>query len=114
MMKLGVPVFLLSLTSASAQTIENFSTFFVERMDKECRVAQRAAPQNQKVTDSQIAQYCNCVARHAIETITMDEVFDLQRTAQRPRSMQNKLNALGETCAEVLSGKVRDEPTRRR
>jgi hypothetical protein len=102
---------ILSLTASQAapQTIEQFTTSWARGMDRECRVIQRAAAENQNLSDNQIAQYCNCVARHSVEVITMDELLALQQTGQRPQSMQHKLNALGQTCAEVLSGRTRDD-----
>jgi len=101
---------LLMAGSASAQTLDNFSKSFAAGLEKECNSIQRANPQNQNLTDGQIGQYCNCVARHSLEVITMDEIFSLQKTGERPPSMQRKLNALGETCVDVLLGKVRDTP----
>lgn len=96
-----------------AQTIDQFSSSFVESMTKECKQTQRADAQNAKMTDSQIAQYCSCVSRHSVEVVTMPEVFELARTGERPKTMQQKLNALGTTCVEVLLGKTRDGPIKR-
>jgi hypothetical protein len=110
--KLIAAALALSSAGAFAQTLEKFGASFADQMDKECRAIQFAAPQNQRMSVGQIAQYCSCIARHSVEVITMDEIFSLQRSGQRPDSMQKKLNAMGQACADVVSGKAIDQPLR--
>jgi len=98
---------------SAAQTVDQFSGSFVESLTRECRQIQRASPQNAHLTDFQIDQYCSCVSRHAAEVVTMPEIFELARTGVRPVTMQQKLNALGATCVEVLLGKTKDGPIKR-
>jgi hypothetical protein len=107
---IGISVVALYATNASAQTLDSFSSKFAIAVERECIPYQRAAPLNAKMSDAQIAQYCSCVARHSIEVVTLEEIIELQKTGQRPRSMQIKLNALGTTCVEVLMGKTKDGP----
>lgn len=97
-----------------AQTIQEFSAYWTDTISKECQPTQRAAPENSKLTDAQLAQYCGCIGRHSAEVVTMNEVFELSKTGQRPKSMQQKLNALGATCTEVVMGKTKDEPIKPR
>jgi len=98
--------------AALAQSIDEFSAAFLVGMEKECSSTQRADPKNRNISGRQIAQYCNCVATHSLEVITIDEMLTLERTGQRPTSMQNKLNALGQTCGEVFLGSSKDGPMR--
>lgn len=108
---IGATAIIVFLSSpVSAQTIQEFSSYWSDTIDRECQPTQRSAPENARLTDAQLTQYCGCVGRHSVEVITMKEVFELSKTGQRPRSMQQKLNALGATCAEVVMGKTKDEP----
>jgi hypothetical protein len=94
---------------ARAQSIDELSAAFLVGMEKECNSIQRADPQNRNLSDRQIAQYCNCIATHSLQVITIDEMVALERTGQHPTSMQNKLNALGKTCGEVYLGRTKDD-----
>jgi hypothetical protein len=107
---LSVALFSFAAAVATAQTIDQFRNVWIDGVRTNCVTTQRASSENQRVTDGQIAQYCDCVARHSAEVITIDEVFELHRTGQRPPDMQKKLNAMGETCVEVILGRVKDGP----
>jgi hypothetical protein len=97
--------------AASSQTIDKFITAFLVGLEKECNSIQRTNPQNRNLSNRQIAQYCTCVATHSVNQITIDEMVALERTGLRPMSMQNKLDALGQTCAEVYLRRPQDGPT---
>jgi hypothetical protein len=71
---------------------------------------QRAVPLNAKLSDQLLTRYCDCVARHAEDTV---QVEDMLAATKGPisRRMQIELNALGDACAGVVSGTVKDGPS---
>ena len=82
---------------AVAQTIDQFRGEFVKSFGDECLKIQRSAPANANVADVLVVKYCGCVTKHAPEVVTVDDLMDINKTGQRSRNLQNKLNALGKT-----------------
>ncbi len=94
---------------ASAQTIDQFKDNFVRVFGEQCLSTQRASAENASLPDETIVKYCGCVTRHAPEVVTYEDLQVIEKTGQRGRGLQNKLNALGKTCAEWMRGEVRDD-----
>lgn len=103
-------VILVATGSAFAQTVNDFRDNFIRTFGDQCLRTQRAAPGNSGVSDEIIVKYCDCMARHAPEFVTMDDLTELARTGQRGRELQNKLNAAGDACAAWIRGEVVDGP----
>ena len=96
-----VAITLVMPAARAEDTVEDFKSGFIGRLNNECLEKQRGAPENKNLAYPIIAQYCTCVSTHGAEVITMQDLFD--DVAGRGRNLQMKLNALGKTCAEEIS-----------
>jgi hypothetical protein len=105
---LGGALSLMAIQATSAQTIDEFRNKFKEGVRRECLVTQRNAAENRNLSDGLLVRYCDCVASHSTEVLTIQEI--MQVPAGPSRETQLKLNALGKTCIEMIQGVVRDAP----
>jgi hypothetical protein len=106
-------VTLIGVLAAQSQawpvTISEIKSQFVADFTSACLEKQRGAAENAKLADRVIVQYCDCVARHGEEVLEIEDMLASTK-GPIPRRMQMQLNALGETCAEVVAGKTKDGP----
>jgi hypothetical protein len=100
---------LLAAAPAFAQSVRDFGRDFEKSMNEDCLRRQRAAPVNAGLPDAMLVKYCGCIARHAPDIFSMEDLMEIARTGQRGRDLQNKLNAAGEACMAWVNGEISDE-----
>jgi hypothetical protein len=104
-------LWLIALTvPTSAVTLIELKSQFQSGLSSQCFQKQRAAAENSKLPDQVLTQYCACVARHAEDTVHVEDML-ASVSGPMPRRMQNELTALGAACADVVSGKIKDGPS---
>ena len=99
-------ILLIGLQPVSGQTVDKtkFGDRAKEGFKKSCIANQISAKDNENVSSDIVVRYCDCVARHGIEVLSVQEFEEAAREGHPSREVQIKLNALGQSCASCISG----------
>jgi hypothetical protein len=69
---------------------------------KTCISNQMTDPENAILDSATIVRYCNCVGKHSVDAISVEEFAHVGISGKISRGLQNKLTALGTACASCI------------